>query len=104
MKNLCLNLGQEINNFTKKWFYPILAILHVLISIKNNGALDRSRTCDLPLRRRLLYPTELQAHNHHASIIVKHKEHKIIIIHKNNISFISAKNLIAPIADRFMNS
>ena len=24
-----------------------------------NGALDRSRTCDLPIRNRLLYPTEL---------------------------------------------
>ena len=24
-----------------------------------NGARDRSRTCDLPIRNRLLYPTEL---------------------------------------------
>ena len=24
-----------------------------------SGALDRSRTCDPPLRRRMLYPTEL---------------------------------------------
>ncbi len=24
-----------------------------------DGALDRSRTCDLPIRNRLLYPTEL---------------------------------------------
>lgn len=28
-------------------------------SLNLNGALDRSRTCDLPIRNRLLYPTEL---------------------------------------------
>ncbi len=28
-----------------------------------NGAPDRIRTCDHPLRRRVLYPTELQAHD-----------------------------------------
>ena len=28
-----------------------------------NGAPDRIRTCDHPLRRRMLYPTELQAHD-----------------------------------------
>lgn len=32
------------------------------ISMTNNGARGRIRTGDLPLRRRLLYPTELQAH------------------------------------------
>ena len=29
----------------------------------NGGAPDRSRTCDLRLRRPTLYPTELRAHN-----------------------------------------
>lgn len=29
----------------------------------NNGVLGQIRTADLSLRRRLLYPTELQGHN-----------------------------------------
>ena len=28
----------------------------------NNGALDRSRTCNRSVRSRVLYPVELQAH------------------------------------------
>ncbi len=35
----------------------------VLCTKRPNGAPDRIRTCDHPLRRRMLYPTELQAHN-----------------------------------------
>ena len=38
-------------------------IFLILYTKLQNGAPDRIRTCDHPLRRRMLYPTELQAHN-----------------------------------------
>ena len=38
-------------------------IFLILYTKLPNGAPDRIRTCDHPLRRRMLYPTELQAHN-----------------------------------------
>ena len=44
-----------------------LSYIHHNVSVLNtklpNGAPDRIRTCDHPLRRRMLYPTELQAHD-----------------------------------------
>ena len=33
-----------------------------------NGALNRNRTCDPPLRRRMLYPTELPGRETHCNI------------------------------------
>ena len=44
-------------------------IFLILYTKLPNGAPDRIRTCDHPLRRRMLYPTELQAHYLRSKII-----------------------------------
>ena len=43
-----------------------------------NGAPDRDRTCDHPLRRRMLYPTELQAHYLRSKIIGKSRLEELV--------------------------
>ena len=45
------------------WATSTITCFDSMYQATKNGAPDRIRTCDHPLRRRMLYPTELQAHN-----------------------------------------
>ena len=45
------------------WATSTITCFDSMYQATKNGAPDRIRTCDHPLRRRMLYPTELQAHD-----------------------------------------